>query len=263
MLEALDELLGRDDVDIINMSLGTSTLFDGQCDDLDAYHRALSAAFGRLDEAGVISVAASGNDGSRNQMASPACIAKVISVGAVDHTLPRAEIADFTNRSPLLDLLAPGVAIESADVQGGIGTKSGTSMAAPHVSGALALLKGEAPWAGREVLLQVLRENGQRPTLRLGDNEAVTIKVDSALSALERIVPTETPEMPTETPIPPSQTPEPATETPTAVQASATPTEDPATAEPSPTTRPTDPAIPTPEPTSEVLPAYLPRLLRP
>ncbi|MCA9687208.1 MAG: S8 family serine peptidase, partial [Myxococcales bacterium] len=206
--------------DVINMSLGTTQLYDGDCDDVDAYSRALAAAFGRLRAAGAVAVAASGNDGSSSKLASPACIASVVSVGAIDDA--DRSVADFTNRGPNLDLLAPGVAIVSDGLRGGVDTKSGTSMASPHVAGAFALLMAEAPWASPDLLEQVLKENGQRPTVRLGGNEAVTIKVDAALTALLRLVPTATLEPPSPTPAPPTATSAPATATPTAAPASPT-----------------------------------------
>jgi subtilisin family serine protease len=257
MIDALNLLLGRDDVDVINMSLGSTLLFDGDCDNEDAYHRALSAAFGRLRDAGVVSVAASGNDSALSKLASPACIKSVVSVGAMDDA--KREVASFTNRGANLDLLAPGVAIDSVSLRGGTETKSGTSMAAPHVAGAFAILMAEAPWAPPDLLEQILKENGQRPTIRLGGNEAPTIKVDSALAALDRIVPTATPEEPTATPLPPTATPEPASPTPTDAPPTATPTEAPPTA-----TR--EPGIPSPQPSpipTEVpvsAPIYLPAL---
>ncbi len=194
---ALDLLLARDDVHLINMSLGYGTNYDGDCDDVDAFTRSLSAAFDRLRSAGVVSVAASGNDGTRNGMGAPACIASVVSVGAVDHTT--REIASFTNRSSTLDLLAPGVAIVATSIRGGTSTKSGTSMAAPHVAGAMAVLKGAAPWADPDQLEQVLKDHGQRPTIRIGDNEITTIKLDKALDALLAMAPTVTPFGPTAT----------------------------------------------------------------
>lgn len=257
MIDALNLLLGREDVKVINMSLGSTLLFDGDCDDVDAYHRALSAAFGRLRDAGVVSVAASGNDSALTKLASPACIKSVVSVGAMDDAT--RDVAGFTNRGANLDLLAPGFEIVSVGLRGGTETKSGTSMAAPHVAGAFAILMAEAPWAPVDLLEQILKENGQRPTIRLGGNEAPTIKVDTALSALNRIVPSATPEEPTATPLPPSATPQPASPTPTDSPPSATPTDAP----PSPTREPVIPS-PQPSPTPSEVPAsapiYLPAL---
>ena len=50
-------------------------------------------------------------------------------------------MACFTNSSDSIDLLAPGAAITATARGGGFTTMSGTSMAAPHVAGALALMQ--------------------------------------------------------------------------------------------------------------------------
>jgi len=68
--------------------------------------------------------------------ASPTCRA------GVDDTL-----ADFSNFGPDVDLIAPGVCITSTWLDGLFNTLSGTSMAAPHVTGAAALYKSAHPGA--------------------------------------------------------------------------------------------------------------------
>lgn len=125
------------DVQVINMSLGTPTTFAAECDDEDADNRTLAWILNVLRALGVTPIAASGNHTSQTSMASPACLSGVVSVGATDK---QDGVASFTNVSPELDLMAPGVGIESSGLGGGTDTKSGTSMAAPHASGCAALL---------------------------------------------------------------------------------------------------------------------------
>ena len=92
-------------------------------------------------------VAAAGNEGANNDLAPqyPASfsLANVVSVAAVDNT---GGLAPFSNRGRFsVDLGAPGVNIASTVPAGRYGYLSGTSMAAPHVSGVAALVRSLRP----------------------------------------------------------------------------------------------------------------------
>jgi subtilisin family serine protease/fibronectin type 3 domain-containing protein len=93
---------------------------------------------------GSIIVAAAGNDAS-SPIVYPARLSTTIAVGAVDQN---NNLATFSSYGPNLDLVAPGVQIMSTfDVTEGnlYQYQSGTSMSAPFVSGAIALLLSEEP----------------------------------------------------------------------------------------------------------------------
>ncbi|TVP80714.1 MAG: hypothetical protein EA353_03220 [Puniceicoccaceae bacterium] len=109
---------------------------------------------------GVIMVAAAGNDGF-DRLPFPAAYSEVLAVTAVD---AGGQQALFPNQSKSIDFAAPGVGILAADEEGGMTLFSGTSAAAPFVTGSLAsLLSGEnpsTPHAAVELMRSYLNEQG-------------------------------------------------------------------------------------------------------
>jgi hypothetical protein len=123
-------------VRVINMSLGTPT---GGTDALYA------EAIAQAHSAGVLVVAATGNDG-RGIVGQPATTPHALAVGATARYLNWESLAAFSNYGDRLDLVAPGEDILSTFPTAGsgmgqtYGMASGTSMASPYVAGVAALV---------------------------------------------------------------------------------------------------------------------------
>jgi subtilisin family serine protease len=142
IIDGLEEVLalsGGMGVAAANLSLGGGQ-FTAFCDGASAN---ATDVIEDLRDAGVATVIASGNNGFDGAVSWPACIAEAVTVGATDDN---DQMAGFSNTGPQVDLLAPGVAIDSAIPGGGFDLKSGTSMATPHVAGAFAVMAQRFGW---------------------------------------------------------------------------------------------------------------------
>lgn len=118
-------------VDIISMSLGGPV-------DVPELHEAIQKAVSN----NIVVVCAAGNEGDgddrTDEFAYPGCYNEVIGVGAIDL---EGNSSRFSNSNNEVDLVAPGEKILSTYLNGTYASLSGTSMATPHVSGAMALIK--------------------------------------------------------------------------------------------------------------------------
>lgn len=161
-LEWVYSLRGEHRIASVNLSLGGGRYESvAEC---DAEHAAEKAVADNLRGAGILVVAAAGNAGFTDALEEPACISSILSVGAVTR---ENEVASYSASAPFLDLLAPGAdypdAIESS-VPPATGElwerQSGTSMATPHVAGAIAVLRGRAPNVSADAIVEALRVSG-------------------------------------------------------------------------------------------------------
>jgi subtilisin family serine protease len=157
---------------VANMSLGGEPT-----DGTDPLSQALDRISARSR---VLFVVAAGNDGPRGQtVTTPGSATSALTVGAVD---VRDALADFSSRGPRLgdyamkpDLTAPGVDIVAARAAGtSLGEPvgrwytrlSGTSMAAPHVAGAAAILAQRWPdWSPARIKAVLMGTAAANPEL--------------------------------------------------------------------------------------------------
>ncbi|MDP1695709.1 MAG: S8 family serine peptidase [archaeon] len=118
-------------ISIISMSLGAGT-YSSYCND-DPIAPSINNAVAN----NIAVVIATGNGGRSTKIASPACVENAIPVSSTDKD---DSISSFSNRYSLMKLFAPGKSIVSTSKSGDSTTKSGTSMATPHVAGAIAIV---------------------------------------------------------------------------------------------------------------------------
>jgi subtilisin family serine protease len=139
----------------VNMSLGGGE-YTENCDD-DSRKPIIDT----LRAAGIATIASSGNSGYCGAMGTPACISSAVSVGSTDS---EDEVAGSSNSASFMSLLAPGVDILSSVPYGKYAYKSGTSMAAPHMTGAWALIRQGHPTATVTQILDAFTRTGEAVT---------------------------------------------------------------------------------------------------
>lgn len=172
--------------DVINNSWGYSS--PGDTTLCDSY---VSEFLNALQAAGIATVFSAGNDGPNpNTISEPHHIntglVNVFTIGSINPHDTTYPISSFSSRGPTTcpgsgslkikpEVVAPGQDVRSANGPNGYGEKSGTSMASPHVSGALLLLKEAFPYlAGEDLMLALyytardLGEPGEDNTYGMG-----------------------------------------------------------------------------------------------
>lgn len=144
IIEGIYWAIGHD-IDIVNMSFGTQV-------NSYALHQAIQDAYAE----GMLLVAAAGNG---EQIEYPAAYHEVIAVGAVDYQGNRAE---FSAAGEGLELMAPGECVLSDSFYGGVMAVDGTSIAAPHVAGAAAVLWAKDTSKSSDFIRQLLNASANR-----------------------------------------------------------------------------------------------------
>lgn len=163
----------------VNMSLGNGE-HTAACDD-----HPNRIAVEALRAAGVAVVISANNNGFKNAVGAPGCISAAVTVGS---STKDDRISDFSNMSPLVKLMAPGSNIVSSVLGGQFKSLDGTSMAAPHVTGAFAVIRSKLPKASADEIEAALKETGQviRDTRPGGQHAKPRIRVDAALALLTK-----------------------------------------------------------------------------
>jgi len=201
-IAAIDEAISLE-VDVISISIGFDISSPWSSGD------ELSLAVDKAVEAGIAVVIAAGNEGSEGELASintPASAQRVITVGATNGS---NNVASFSSRGPsfgyridpdvvapgkdIFAPLAPGCVIELAYESlagvdlGNYIPLSGTSMAAPVVSGAIALLIQQFPNASPAAIRAALQESAVDMDEDLYTQGSGLIEVAAASSLLKNI----------------------------------------------------------------------------
>lgn len=137
------------DCDIINMSLGGALSNEDAIAEFETW-------IDKAEQAGIIVVAAVGNGGTAINY--PAGFDSVVGVGSVDSN---KIIAEDSQQNESVFVVAPGVDVLSLSKDGGTALVSGTSVATPHVTAMVALIKELIPDCTLAEVKQLLSESAE------------------------------------------------------------------------------------------------------
>jgi subtilisin len=185
LIAGIDWCINKKDLDILSMSLGGTSA-----------PSALEAMCNLAWSKGALLIAAAGNilpAAPPNSVMYPAKYAKVIAVSNITSTNTRHPTSCY---GPEVELCAPGVSVLSTVPGGGYGTKTGTSMACPHVSGAAALAWGSHRYARNVTIRRLLAWRADDLGSPGRDTEYGFGRVDAEQVAAEMAVPPAIPGIP-------------------------------------------------------------------
>lgn len=172
------ELLSEDhDIAAVNLSLGGGRYTSES--DCDSENWLMKWAIDDLRSLKIATVAASGNDGFGAALNSPACISSAISVGNTDID---DVVNGSSNTASFLKLLAPGTGVISSVPGTGFDSKTGTSMAAPHVAGLWALMKQRRAEEGESTSVRAILDRLQNTGRAVSPSAPLRIDAMKALN---------------------------------------------------------------------------------
>jgi len=185
--------VGPNKVSVMNLSLGVAN----RC---SAYEQQMVDF---VTNQGVLMVVAAGNDGGA--VGSPASCRGAIAVSAVGPTNQRTRYSSFGAETAIMapggDTSIRGGGVISTIGANGLAAQQGTSMASPHVAGAISLVQALSPGISRNAVVDLLRRTGAQcgncggvPALRIG----------AALASIAGQTPEPPPAAPPQTPPPTS-----------------------------------------------------------
>lgn len=131
----------ENDIDVLNMSFGTSV-------NSEILHNAIKEAYNN----NMLMVAAAGNTSNTTQY--PAKYPEVLSVGAVNGD---CEVSSFSASDEFVDIYAPGEGVVTTGIFNGYMAVDGTSVAAPHVTAAAAVLFAKDKTRSNDYIMQLIK----------------------------------------------------------------------------------------------------------
>lgn len=171
----------------VNISIVDFNPRAGYCDTAHPLRQLIA----RLAAAGVPVVAAAGNEGESGGVDSPACFPESVTASAADMTTSSTVVASFSNAHPeVTDLVAGGTMVVSSEPGGGYAYRSGTSMAAPAVAGAIAAARQLAPALDSAGIVELLTTSAQPVIDTRSGATYDRVDLGAAIAAIPGFVPT-------------------------------------------------------------------------